>query len=123
MLDTEHALSFLDIQPVNYGHTLVIPRQHYSRLSELDEQVALGLYSTLHKVYRHLKDILREATGFNILLADGIDAGQEIFHVHYHIIPRTPQDGFGWKFGPNYGKKLRKAELEEIASTLRISDI
>ncbi len=57
--------------------------------------------------------------GVNFFLADGVAAGQAVFHVHLHVIPRFEGDGFGLRFGPDYGTRPGRDELDAIAGQLR----
>ena len=118
LYEDEDVLAFLDIMPVNRGHSLVIPKTHYEVVEEMDEKIYLKLFSVGRSLLNKIKEALPETTAFNYLIANGKDAGQEIFHVHLHIIPRKPNDGFGFKFGPNYGKKISFEERNRIAAKI-----
>jgi len=119
----EKVMAFMDIQPVNPGHVLIIPKTHVAQLSELNPE--LGAY--MFKVAMRVADALRQSgvkcEGVNLHLADGEAASQEIFHVHLHVIPRFRGDGFRIKFGPSYGVKPDRKELDEIAERIRASMI
>ncbi len=87
------AIAFMDIQPVNNGHVLVVPREHYE--SVLDVPQDLGLH--LFRVTMRLTAAIRRVTGcedFNIVVNSGAAAGQDEPHYHVHIIPRRHGDGF-----------------------------
>ena len=87
------AVAFMDIQPVNAGHVLVVPREHYASLEDLPIEVAQHLY----KVAMKLAYVVRKTTGcpgMNIVVNSGVAAGQDVFHFHVHVIPRAPGDGF-----------------------------
>jgi len=87
------AIAFMDIQPVNNGHVLVVPRVHYESL--LDVPPELGLH--LFRVTMRLTGAIRHVTGcedFNIVVNSGAAAGQDEPHYHVHIIPRREGDGF-----------------------------
>jgi histidine triad (HIT) family protein len=87
------AIAFLDIQPVNVGHTLIVPRQHYESLADIPTDVGLHLF----RVALTLLPALRQATGAlgtNLVVNSGKAAGQDVFHYHVHVIPRTEGDGF-----------------------------
>ena len=60
-----------------------------------------------------------QCEGVNLLLADGESAGQEVFHVHLHVIPRHAGDGFGFRFGPNYTNRPPREKLESVAAQIR----
>jgi histidine triad (HIT) family protein len=89
-------LAFLDLRPLTPGHLLVIPRQHAAGLADLDP----GLGGRVFAAAQRLAVALRRSgycAGTDLFLADGVAAGQEVFHVHVHVIPRNPGDGFGLK--------------------------
>ncbi|MGN0342197.1 MAG: HIT family protein [Roseburia sp.] len=77
----------LDLNPASKGHALVIPKDHYANLFELDEQVAGKAIQVAKKVGEKMKTVLK-ADGLNLLQNNGEVAGQTVFHFHMHIIPR-----------------------------------
>jgi histidine triad (HIT) family protein len=101
----ENVMAFLDTQPVNAGHVLIIPRTHARELSELDPEIGGQMFKVAMLVAKGLRKSGLKCEGINMLLADGEAAFQEIFHVHLHVIPRFRGDGFGLKFGSSYGKR------------------
>jgi diadenosine tetraphosphate (Ap4A) HIT family hydrolase len=111
--------AFLDIQPVNPGHALVIPVAHAPDLADLDAQVGAHMFTVAQRVAGALRESGIRCEGVNMFLADGIAAGQEVFHVHLHVIPRFSGDRFGLRFGPNYGHRPARAELDDIAASVR----
>ena len=87
------AMAFMDIQPVNAGHVLVAPRQHYASLFDVPQELGDHLF----KVTMRMASAVRRVTGcddMNIVVSSGAAAGQDVFHYHVHIIPRRPEDGF-----------------------------
>lgn len=110
---------FLDIQPVTPGHLLVVPKQHYVGLSDLPEDLGGHLFQVGHKMAAVLRKSLVPCEGINLFLADGAFAFQTVFHVHLHVIPRTPDDGFGLTFGENYRKLPDRDTLDRMAQELR----
>src|SRR5205823_4962840 len=81
------AIAFMDIQPVNAGHVLVVPKEHYESL--LDVPPAVGMH--LFHVATQLAPIVRSVTGcddMNLVVNSGEHAGQNVFHYHVHLIPR-----------------------------------
>ena len=86
LYEDEKTLAFLDISPRSKGHTLVIPKEHYETFEELPEEVAIGLINTIKRVIMKLKSL--NPDGYNILNNNRPVAGQEVPHVHFHIIPR-----------------------------------
>jgi len=111
--------AFLDIQPVNPGHALVIPNKHATYLADLDPDDGAHMFRIGQRIAAALRKSGIRCEGINLFLADGKAAMQEIFHVHLHIIPRYSGDGFGLKFAPSYYQKPDRAELEEIGQKLR----
>ena len=90
--DTD-AIAFMDIQPVNDGHVLVAPREHYERLEDVPRELGRHLYD----VTMQLIPVIQLATGvhdMNVIVNSGPAAGQDVFHYHLHLIPRREGDGF-----------------------------
>ncbi len=114
----DKVLAFMDHQPVNPGHVLVIPKRHASRLAELDEEAGAQLFRVAMRVAEGIRMSGLKCEGLNLHLADGEAAGQEVLHVHMHVIPRFRGDGFGIRFGRGYGFRPDRRELE--AAALRI---
>lgn len=94
VFEDENVLAFLDIHPRAKGHTIVIPKQHFNNLEDMDnntfQHTMIGLRESLTKVQSVLKP---EAT--NIGINNGKAAGQAVGHVHWHILPRWEGDGGG----------------------------
>ena len=111
-------LAFLDIQPINPGHTLVVPKEHSVGLEDLPPVTAGYMINVAQQVAAGLRDSDLESEGVNLLLADGEAAGQEVAHVHLHVVPRHQGDGFGYKFPPGYSDKPTQEDLAEIAERL-----
>ena len=108
-------IAFMDIQPVNPGHLLVVPIEHAATLSDLDEDVGAHVFRVAQRLAGALRASGIRCEGINLFLADGEAAGQEVFHVHLHVLPRFYGDGFGLRFGPNYTNKPDRQELEAAA--------
>jgi len=92
--EDEFSIAFLDINPSQKGHLLVIPKKHYQNLSEVPEEELAKLFETVKKMTKLLERRLN-VSSFNIGWNHGKDAGQVINHLHIHIIPRYPNDGGG----------------------------
>ncbi len=92
LYEDEEVLAFLDAAPMAHGHTLVVPRAHVERFTELSEAQAGRLFAVAVRVGRALKEALG-APGFTVGLNDGRVAGQGVPHVHLHLVPRFPGDG------------------------------
>lgn len=92
--EDEHTFAFLDIKPVQKGHTLVIPKQPVRDIFDLPEEAGAHLMRTIRNVAHAVKDSL-SAEGVNVISNNGAAAGQEVFHLHFHIIPRFGNDQIG----------------------------
>jgi len=86
-------VAFMDIQPVNAGHVLVVPREHYESLEDIPHEVATHLFDVATRLSRVIHDVMH-AEGMNMVVNSGAAAGQDVFHYHVHLIPRRAGDGF-----------------------------
>jgi len=110
---------FMDIQPVNHGHALVIPKVHAASLSELAPDIGGYLFQAAQRTAQAIRSSSQmRCEGINLFLADGEAAGQEVFHVHLHVIPRYSGDGFGFNFSDRYWQKPSREELDASAKTI-----
>ncbi|MBL1077550.1 HIT family protein [Nocardia sp. 2] len=114
--EDDDVLAFMDIRPFTPGHLLVIPKIPARSLSELDPAVGGKLFQVGQQLAAALRTSEVGADGVNFFLADGVTAGQEVFHVHLHVIPRTPGDGFGLRGRPT---TLPRADLDYLAGSIR----
>jgi len=89
----EVVAAFLDIQPLRPGHTLVVPVEEVVSLSDLSPEILTRLTALGQEIGKAIRAADPSVTGINWLLCDGPDAGQEVPHVHLHIIPRRKGDG------------------------------
>jgi histidine triad (HIT) family protein len=116
VFETEHALAFLDVNPLNPGHTLLVPRSHHPVLAELPEDLAAHAGALLPRISRAVKTATG-AEGLNIVVNSGRVAGQTIDHCHWHIIPRFAGDPVHWPWpqGKYAGDELSqmKAGIEQ----------
>jgi histidine triad (HIT) family protein len=115
----DSCMAFMDIVPVNAGHLLVIPIQHSAYLSDLDPEVGGVLFRVAQRLSAAVRRSGLKAEGINLLLADGEAAGQEVFHVHLHVLPRFRGDGFGHRFPPHYGQRPPREQLDADANVIR----
>ncbi len=91
--EDSQVIAFMDIQPVNAGHVLVVPREHYEVLRDIPGDVGRHMY----EVATRLIPVVQQVAGaedMNIVVNSGAAAGQNVFHYHIHLIPRKPDDGF-----------------------------
>lgn len=112
--ENESLFAFLDIHPVNKGHTLIVPKIHSEDFLSSDD----ALLSNLMPSIKRIADAVVKgvgATACNISTNNGRAAGQVIFHLHWHVIPRFSDDGLKmW-----HGKVYKEGEMEEVASVIR----
>ena len=117
--ETENSIAFLDAFPVSRGHTLVIPKNHYEKVQDMTDIDNNDLFDTVHKVISKVDKL----TGSTLLaIHNGKDSGQEIPHVHVHLIPRESDDQAGpvhsmFKDRP----KLSDEELEQLCDKIKSS--
>ncbi|KAB7513490.1 HIT family protein [Halosegnis rubeus] len=117
--ETDETLAFLDANPLAEGHTLVIPKTHARQLQDLDDETATAVYETLHRLVPVVEGTVG-ADGSNVAFNNGPAAGQEIPHVHGHIIPRFEGDG-GRPVHAVAGSppKLSEEDLDTIAGEIK----
>ncbi len=118
--EDDHVAAFLSNRPVNEGHTLVVPKKHYENIYEIPEEEAGYLFKIAKRVACAVRDAVK-ADGIRIVQNNGWAAGQVIFHIHVHVIPLKPQEGF------SHGKAYRDltssrgyAHLELDAQKIRL---
>jgi histidine triad (HIT) family protein len=111
------AVAFMDIQPVNTGHVLVVPREHATYLSDMDEETGAQLFRVAMRVQEAIRRSGVRCEGVNLFLADGEAAGQEVFHVHLHVFPRFVGDTF--KLEGDQSVFPPRQELEEVAGKIK----
>jgi histidine triad (HIT) family protein len=117
--ETDTALAMMDIQPVNPGHVLVIPKSHATYLADLDAEIGGDVFQLAMRVASGLRKSGVRCEGVSFYLADGKVAGQEVFHVHLHVIPRFEGDGFGVHYGQKYGEHPAREELARVAQSIK----
>jgi len=113
--EDEHAIAFLDIHPVTKGHTLVIPKDHYDPIMKTPLKTLEKLMGAVRKIAIAQADGLK-ADGINVTQANGELAGQEIKHIHFHVLPRYINDSHSW----NYPQKAYDSDVEMKAYADRI---
>lgn len=108
--ETDHAYAFLDIHPVNEYHTLVIPKRHYVNIFDIPTGELLHVISAL----KHVVDLYQERLGLanaQIVNSSGAEAQQDVFHLHFHIVPRQKGDGQDVKWSPHPEMRERFDDL------------
>ena len=116
--EDDTVFAFLDVNPLAAGHTLVIPKAHHERLNDVPDDVASDLYAALHDLVPAVEAAV-DAPASTVAFNNGEAAGQEVPHVHAHIVPRTEGDGGGpihSMFGTH--PELSEEELDDIAAAI-----
>ena len=114
LYEDEDFVVILDLNPTSKGHALIIPKEHYANLYEIDEEVAAKAMKLAKKMALKMTDVLG-CDGFNLLQNNGESAGQTIFHFHMHLIPRYVNDGQKILWTPG---ESAPEELEEVRRTI-----
>lgn len=108
-------LAFLDINPANEGHSLVIPKEHYENIYQMDATETAALFAVVNGVAKALNKTL-DLKGLNILQNNGESAGQRVPHLHVHLIPRYEDDKVVIQhYDP---KKIDKGKIAELAKNI-----
>ena len=117
--EDKKAIAFLDIAPVNKGHALVVPKKHFSDISDIPEVDLKSVAAAAKKVAAALKKSLKPE-GINILQSNGRAAGQVVMHFHMHLIPRYEGDAAGFRW-PKHAYKEGEMEKyrEKIAGAVK----
>ncbi len=112
VLETETALAFLDINPINHGHVLLVPKAHHPAIFDLGEEEAAETARLLPRLARAIRKATG-ADGLNVIINNGDCAGQTIFHGHWHIVPRFKADAVNWPWphSPYSGDELGQMQF------------
>ena len=116
VLDEPDVIAFMDIRPFTAGHLLVVPKRHALGLAELDPEDGARIFDAGRRIAIALRSGDLPVDGVNLFLADGTAAGQEVFHVHLHVIPRRHGDGFGLRAVP---RSPNRTVLDGTAAAIR----
>jgi histidine triad (HIT) family protein len=116
--EDDSVLAFLDANPLAPGHTLVIPKSHHERLQDLPEEAASRVYTVAHRLTEAAEASV-DADATTVAVNDGAAAGQEVPHVHCHVVPRFDDDG-GGPVHAAFGERpdLSEADLDDIAADI-----
>ena len=115
VFEDELCMAFMDLQPVNPGHVLIVPKEHVTYFKDIDEDLGAHLFRIGLRIDRALRETSLRCEGVNFFAADGKAAFQEIFHAHLHVFPRYRGDGFRLSFREDYLKPVPRMELDQIA--------
>ena len=113
--EDEKAMAFLDIRPLSEGHTLIIPKSHYENVVDISQELIMHIHGVTKRVALAVKKAT-QADGISIMQQNGKAAGQEIFHLHVHVIPR-----FEGRELPKFSEtsEMSKEILNQTASRIR----
>ena len=109
-------LAFMDIGPIIKGHTLVIPKKHYDPITQTPEDVLARVMAVVRKIAQAQMNGLK-ADGVNVLNANGEAAGQQVPHIHFHVVPRFKTDGHHWNWAAKKYDSLD--EMKKMAEEIR----
>lgn len=115
LFEDETVLAFLDIRPLNMGHTLVIPKEHYVDIFDTPEKILAAVHTT-SKLLAFAVKRATGADGISIIQQSGKAAGQDVFHIHVHVVPRFENQKL-----PSFHelKLVDRAELDALAVKIR----
>ncbi len=116
----DNVSAFLDINPLNKGHVLLVPNEHYVDVFDIKTETLEELIGKAKEIAQKMKEVLG-AAGVNLLNASGEAAEQSVPHFHLHIVPRWAGDGVNMnKWWQSKTKKVSSEELEELAIKLKL---
>ena len=115
LYEDDQVLAFLDVNPVAEGHALVIPKAHHERVTDYDAETTAAVFDAAREVAAAMEAAL-EPDGFNLFQTNGAAAGQEVFHSHVHVVPRTEGDDVSFGFEP---RDLEDDAAEELQADIR----
>jgi histidine triad (HIT) family protein len=117
VFEDDKIIAFLDIQPINYGHTLIVPKKHYDNFLTVPADELNSLTMATQYIAGAVKRSVK-ADGFNVITNNGDSAGQTVYHFHFHVIPRFDED---FNFKPrlkNYSSGGMKDYADKIRSAV-----
>lgn len=116
LYEDDDTLVFMDIGPVVKGHALVIPKEHYDPITKTPPEVLQKLITVVQRVAQAQYDELG-ADGVNVSQANGSVAGQEVPHIHFHVIPRFEDDAHSWNW--KAGQYDSQEEMQDKADRIK----
>ena len=119
LYEDEYSISFLDAFPVAKGHTLVIPKKHFAQIQDMSSDMNQKLFDTVHKMITKIDSVMGSTL---VLIHNGKDSGQEIMHVHVHLIPRGIDDS-GDNIDSMFKNKIKFSddELDQLCTKIKSS--
>lgn len=116
LYEDDKTLAFMDINPINDGHALIIPKAHRETLFEMDADTLSAVSRTTLKVATAVKEALAPE-GLNIFQANGAVAGQTVFHFHFHVLPRNSNDRL--KITLHGNPTIDQQDIQQLAENIR----
>ena len=116
VLEDEHAIAVMDINPWTRGHAVVIPRRHAANIFEIEDDELSAVILAAKRLATQMRDTLLGCDGVNLLQSNGAVAWQTIFHLHFHVIPRYEGDPLQL---PTRPQPASPEELAEVAEEIR----
>ena len=114
IIETDSEIAFLDINPCAAGHTLVIPKLEVERLEDLPETQTMSLMRTIQQVAKAVSTAF-DGIDYNLILNNGVNAGQVVGHVHFHVLPRA--EGSPGPFRKHI--QYAEGEMQEVGAKIR----
>jgi len=114
IIETDSEIAFLDINPCAAGHTLVIPKLEVERLEDLPETQTMSLMRTIQQVAKAVSTTF-DGVDYNLILNNGVNAGQVIEHIHFHVLPRA--EGSPGPFRKHI--QYAEGEMQEVGAKIR----
>jgi histidine triad (HIT) family protein len=114
--EDELVVAFLDVMPINRGHTLIVPRRHMAFLSEVQPEEGARMFLVAQKVGQALRKSNVRCEAVNLILNDGAEAGQRVFHTHLHVVPRVLGDSLRRDLN---AEMPTREDLDAVAGELR----
>ena len=119
VFEDDHCMAFMDVFPIAAGHCLLIPKKHYENMFDVDPDIVAHLAKRLADLSKRVRNATG-AEGVLNVVANGVGAGQEVPHLHFHTIPRNKDSPFGFKFPPDYRNSMAPREdLDQMAEKIR----
>ncbi|WP_231129017.1 HIT family protein [Candidatus Nitrosocosmicus hydrocola] len=116
--ENDKFLAFMDKYPINHGHTLIVPKQHYSNILEMPFEIVGEMYSLVPRLAKAITSVI-ESDGFNINQNNGKSANQIVPHVHVHIVPRYSAEKVKGQWPTRKIAKMQ--ELQDLAQKITAS--
>ena len=119
LYEDEYSISFLDAFPVAKGHTLVIPKKHFAKIQDMPPDLNQKLFDSVHKMITKIDAVIGSTL---VLIHNGKDSGQEIMHVHVHLIPRGIDDS-GDNLDSMFKNKIKLTddEIDDLCTKIKSS--